>query len=398
MRSCCRVQSPTCANTFRCSLRKGAPTACPDLEQRFVPCALMKLEPSKLFAPLLLAVVACNQPSVPFESLQIESSNALCTAYVRCGVAESDQNCRMFFSELLNSQIVTNSELAKSIADGRIKYDGMAAHQCIAAMQNAECGSTPLVAYYGEPQCHKLYRGTLAEGQPCKMSECAPGLFCEFSNNNFCEGKCQKQVEAGGDSSSAFACAPMTDFRDGKCAAPSQLGGSCSLRCADNLNCVSGKCVKPSKAGDSCEGLLTCGFGLDCVAGKCDSRASTGDACNIDGAAMCNLELVCSAEKKCKPAGREGDSCALGEQCAPQFVCDGATASAPGSCKPRGSEGESCERGTCRLDLFCDLSAKSCKQKLPAGSACDSQNSELQCQNSFCSGDKCVSVGATCSS
>jgi hypothetical protein len=230
----------------------------------------------------------------------------------------------------------------------KLAIDHLAA--CNRALSTASCrdlSATPPTA------CNYL-PGTKAVGQGCIDGRQCASKFCKAvparmestspDDRHWC-GTCAPTPAAGdpcvlawGDCGDALLCS------HGKCTAPQEEGGACTLsdEC-DKLLCIEGKCTPPRLAGEPCT-HFECASDLRCVAGKCGPGLDNGQPCT--DSLECQ-SFICGDDQLCKeatpmPAVEPGQPCTPGDHpsCRADSRCDESAL----VCTPSKQLGEPCTR------------------------------------------------------
>lgn len=199
--------------------------------------------------------------------------------------------CRAALAQQLGK---VHGRWAKSLASGRIVYDGARAAECKSAVANAACGAELTKAIY-DPSClsqrGNVFKKVTKPGAPCEdikdgtfYGECDPALgFC--GSQKVCEAW-KKTGEACSITPTRAFCAPdlacdgLGPNKPGKCSgAPIEraLGEDCSAFSGPYQNCVQG---------------TYCG-----ASGTCETQKDDGASCTSDD------ECKSSRPYTCRPVG-----------------------------------------------------------------------------------------------
>ena len=184
----------------------------------------------------------------------------------------------------------------RSIALGRLRFNGDKASACANAASAAADACDPSLAYVVE--CGQVTIGLVEDGDECALSdECGNGGYCD-------------DIEIGD---------PDVN---------------------DELGALEGKCVAPVPEGEDCggEGDGPCERGLACVAdtggdATCEAPPEEGDDC-ANG--RCAYGLFCNTDDECEARRNDGDDCDedLGGAECKTGTCDGGTCGS-GICEGR---------------------------------------------------------------
>lgn len=313
-------------------------------------------------ALLLVLVMACEHPaSIAQVDLDAELQQARCAHLARCKMVSDEASCMALL------RVVPDPSVAAAIAAHKIDYDGERARACVAATAAQSCDVTSREARIPPIACVEMYRGRVADGEPCSIDvECASGTCdlprAECPDTGCCVGTCRAARSGGaGD-----PCSTLRECRDGlvcgqdmQCRAPAAAGGVChvDIECDDGLACVGG-------SGD--------------IPGACRALPRVGEPCPYQRCAEENLR--CDPDTHtCVPVGLRGDPCPRSTECTIHMECDATTQ----RCRDYPTLGMPCE-GTCTGDSFCALgagAAGTCVALLANNTPCDG---DQQCASSLC--------------
>jgi hypothetical protein len=300
----------------------------------------------------------------------------LCDAQVRCGAYASASGCGEAFEEQRVQWRLDDCTVGRaSVADGRQRFDGVAAADCLTALASTTCRSPSA--------CTSVFVPLVAQGGTCfDDRDCIMGTFCDTRAT--CPGTCQPRVPADTRYEGGERCLEglYSEFRtpmDGGfgveffCRSPASANQPCDPAplgsCVSGLACspTSRTCIAAKSAGEPCEffdgGLFggqwanVCSAGLFCQppgdggVPRCGALARVGEPCGT-----CQLDLFCAGDGGCAPKGRAGAPCTAPTHCAWGFFCqaEGGAPLGPGTCQPRLAAGASCRGATdCQPGLDC---------------------------------------------
>jgi len=315
---------------------------------------------------------ACaGEPRAPvaLEDYPAAQLEAFCRASVRCGGLASFDSCRQELVQFYYAPL--SISLVAAIDAGVVKFDGVAARDCVDAMAARGCFEEP-----GDPYaCTQVFIGTVAGGGACELyAECVSGM-CSVPDcgQSCCAGTCfygpQWFTAQIGDT-----CTDGLECRDGlycynyKCAEPVAAGGSCAdfKRCESGSLCISQRCVPLPRAGEHCDDTLTCiDYNTRCgpTSHVCEELfAQLGEACGPDR--LCTLLSRCDETSHCSIRKLPfGSSCKVFEDsCSdPDAYCQVVDMEGNAACARHVPDGASCDelhrcaRGTCSTETHtCD--------------------------------------------
>jgi hypothetical protein len=279
---------------------------------------------------------------------------ALCSLAVHCGEIAAGDHARCVEER---RRMGWTDDLAASLADPRIVYDGSAMACCVRELAARSCvGNIPA-------SCDQAIRGTQAVDDSCDDD-----LHCA---ERYCV--------------------------EGFCRAPPGEGEDCELTCAEGLTCDWqeweedwGTCRKPSAVGEPCRTHRACAEGLACDAawdgtdyvGTCAPPAERGERCTDWLPCASPAEDFCapsgpgSTEGTCEPRLPEGAACFdeggidWDPGCLPGLGCVASEGTA--KCASLPGEGEPCLDGDCAYGFSCFRGT--CRRPLYPGDACDEDN------------------------
>jgi hypothetical protein len=208
------------------------------------------------------------------------------------------------------------TNLAGSLADGRIQYDGAEGQTCIGAIQSLLAGYTCNGSFPsggGSPGAAAACKGAIVgqqpAGAPCQNDyECLDGLTCigfiPQRGGTTTDGVCSQppgtgqacgagQADGGGGVTVHWSFGNHPDCVSGdycsfsKCAVQSGPGGNCGANdeCTTGLTCIMSACSSsgPAPAGGNCQATSDCQSGLYCQstdAGQsCQPKLPAGSTC-----------------------------------------------------------------------------------------------------------------------
>ena len=265
------------------------------------------------------------------ENLGGEATKAYCaTMFSCCTSMEVDQlfqitggrpadeaDCIAKFQMLKEAAILANYQ--DSVDQGRIKYDGVKAAECMAEAKN-DCATVHSLAIFGNDSaaCKATFVGLVADGGGCLTNyECAsPKTWCTGIGPNGELGKCMTWAKAGEECLDKSICDDglvCLYQPSGKyvCAAPLPTGQPCT---GDGAECISGLCG----ASNMCEDLRPVGSPCmsfsECKDGYCDGQTmkcvalkAKGDACN--DFTECQSKTCDAMAMKCVPDPLASPAC-----------------------------------------------------------------------------------------
>ncbi len=325
-------------------------------------------------------VLAGCGDSLTVEDLEEELPAALCSYATRCGTFNAqltEGECKTLIAGQLRA--TGNGGLEAAVEAGTVQFDEEKAADCLDQYEGLACGDDQ-----PEDLCRSVVTGTVAEGQPCNITEECAGddSFCVVGNA--CPGRCAHRA-ALGESCEDRPCLDdlYCDFNDGRCKTPVGEGESCvEADCAEGLVCKGPEGIcrarddSRKQAGESCDFSTRCADGLTCALKEgamtfdleCTARAASGGACRRSITPFCPDDEFCELDEErengtCKPVARENESCVTAA-CARLLVCVrvGETEEICATPKNngeacRGDEecfSDTCVGGTCQAPPLCE--------------------------------------------
>jgi len=150
-----------------------------------------------------------------------------------------------------------------SVAAGRSRYDGLAARNCVNALEGESCDPSAAASF--DSICQKVFTGTIADGAACALdTECLPGSLCL------------------GAATSAASCAGVCTHGATLCNDDSHCMNG-QVRDHQAASLASGSCVTPVAAGGAGQ---ACGVDRVCNPGLVCSQTATGDTCSARSSAI----------------------------------------------------------------------------------------------------------------
>lgn len=319
---------------------------------------------------------------------------AACQALVQCNPDFEYSSVATCKAVLFQDDDATATLIAAAKA-GKVKYDGVQAQACLAAIQS-NC------AFFQSEKpplpCALTFVGSLADGASCDDDPyCASG-WCQDGGPGAC-GICATRKKAGDPCAGAVECEGELDCVNGKCApvAVPEVGSPCQSGkpCGQGLYCAPGKddtpatCATLLKPGEVCGAPDACQAGYVCSDGGMDGLATCvaakkeGEDCGTLGATGgCGKGLVCATKElspspqakfTCLAKRKLGGACEVSPQCP---VLD--SYCALGKCVPLPGPGGKCDPDanqygqafSCLGDLACDPTKKLCVDKPAPGQPC----------------------------
>jgi hypothetical protein len=313
------------------------------------------------FALVLLplsAIAGCDDDaSIPLADLGAKFAAAECDVGVRCGTFADKASC-------MASLTVDLGQYAADVKAGRMRYDGNAAANCMAAFESAQgSGGCSVTSSLSTPQsmaCQSIFTGTVTVGGSCfDSSECQSGS-CDTSactgTAACCAGSCVVSVTPlAADIGMACSTLVSTSCVDGAfCQATTSGNGS-------------GICTARLDVGKDCTVFIgQCAAGTVCVPGAsvCGKLPAEGAACG--GAELCDVENdYCDATTGlCAPRVAPGGACPTGAECVAYAHCDAASL----TCVANGGAGAACDSTSqCLGTLQCSSATGLCTAPAPQG-------------------------------
>ena len=286
-----------------------------------------------------------NDGAIAIDDIPASVEATYCQRAALCAGGPDPAACEaaLFVSEDRNL-----TGLVAGVKQGTITYDGRRARECLDEFQR-DC----INQLAAPPACDETFRGTVAQGGACQISqECVSGQCDRACGNACCVGTCAAgpaKVPLGGDCSAAGSpCVGGSYCKSGKCTVDLPLGAACAaddvcrrpgqctiglggggtclaapdqgaacsptdrgcLRSDNYCDPVAQVCVKRKAAGSACTDVASeCATFAPCVNGLCTALLTLGQPCQVDGAVRCFGELECSNGVCAAPTPRD--------QCAP---------------------------------------------------------------------------------
>jgi hypothetical protein len=295
------------------------------------------------------AMSACGgTPSIDLDELDAASQAARCTRLVRCGLLASIDACDAYF------RIPPPSSFGPAKAAGHLEFDGAQARRCQDALAAQGCDSTSREVRIVPEACTKMFRGRIADGDPCAFDEECTSSRCD-------QGVCPEGVCCVG------VCG---ETRDG-----GKLGDACdkSSECLDGFCDADHVCHGLVAAAGTCALDEQCDYGLACVSpspsipGECKPLPHVGEACPYQRCAEINT--ICDATSHCVALGLPGAACVSYRDCSQFAECDMTNH----VCIELPSLGMPCDLA-CVGESWCDFNEQgvgTCTVPQPNGTPCD---------------------------
>lgn len=231
---------------------------------------------------------------IPFDEFADERRDANCGYYIRCGAFSTVADCRTHFDRTTTS----NASLEAAVDAGKIRYDGDAAEDCVAALDDLVCDLAEQ-DHDALAACDEVFTGTGKIGATCAFDgECVTErCMVPVCDEACCQGTCAEPRVLPG------------------------LGEPCSTICADDLFCGYAQvCEAPLLAGEPCNSFTVCAEPLYCSStlGACASRPKRGETC--DG--YCASEGDVCSQGLCVAAAVGGDRCTVASDCSQFYICN----------------------------------------------------------------------------
>ena len=234
--------------------------------------------------------------------------------------------------------------LAASIARGQIVLNRAQLETCYRDTRQLGCQ----VQTQRLPEsCATAIEGRRALGESCRLNaECAGQAFCPVTSacprvcqptkpkGQACnrDDECQRGLLCGADH---ICNAPAAEAAP--CAGTSRAVCPLGRSCVGGSDTVAGRCqanatIQIGALGESCDGAaMLCRDGLSCGYGgksglECQAAVNKAAACHLALPGQCPLDSYCNAASAtaagtCIDLPKDGQACALGDQCAPAHVC-----------------------------------------------------------------------------
>ena len=268
--------------------------------------------------------------AIAIDDIPASVEATLCNRAAQCGGGPDPAACD---AALLISEEPALTGLVAGVKQGTIIYDGKRARECLDEFQR-DC----INSLGAPPACDETFRGTVAPGGACQVSqECVSGQCERACGNSCCVGTCAAgpgKLSIGGDCSATGAlCVQGAYCKSGKCVvdlplgaacaaddvcrrpgqctvglagggtclAPPDQGAACStnapicLRTDNYCDPVAQVCVKRKAAGAACSNVAgECAAFAPCFNGRCTAMPTLGQPCDGNGVVRCFGELVCT--------------------------------------------------------------------------------------------------------
>jgi hypothetical protein len=262
----------------------------------------------------LLALAACgggvggSGGSIAIQDLGSRDSEAECSRAVRCGFYPDQPTCVAANPSFLG-------QLMADVQAGKVKYDGIAASDCLDALAAKSCTQSGTNFFRFPEACRAAFQGTAAAGAPCFISqECV-------------SGSCKLPPSASGLTCIAGTCDAVF--------VPIAQGGNCTIdgpefQCVDGGYCqvtpgTNRTCQPLLAVGEACSAPDACVDRAACV-GTCQPYPSEGQPCDPNGLACDAFADFCDiTSHTCVRRSGVGGSCPTGEECVQYAGCDPAT-------------------------------------------------------------------------
>lgn len=348
----------------------------------------------------LLCFPACGSDAfrtaggVPIEDVPELYAETLCEAFESCAGAITEI---LFANEDCETLLRRQSEdelpaFEDAIDAGTLRYDSEQIEACFDTLRELGCNA---LQERDIPECDAALMGQVPIGEACRSEvECEPGSYCK--TNNACPGVCTARETVGGDCSADDHC---------------ESGLSCS---------EAGKCERLGASGDACNaGEPECGSGLFCLGvnqddgtpSHCEPLDSAfageqGDPCGLNGAVLCESDLVCavradglSVVAECERPAERGEPCpaSVPDACPADQYCDGSAAAGAleGACTDKPEPGEPCATplgaaGSMICAAFARCVDGECVKLERNGGNCDA---DVACYTGNCLGGECAPQG-----
>jgi hypothetical protein len=288
--------------------------------------------------------------------------------------------------------------LVAAVEQGRLSFDGVAAHACVEGQTEDQLAEAFAGLYFN---CTGAFTGRVEEGEDCYFDygftseECAPGLYC--AQTSMCPGECRPYQQEGDACPSAGRCDPeLTCVREcelpceGTCGARPGVGEGCentSGVCAAGLICDASSepyvCIEPRAEGEPCTRSYQCAT-FYCIDEECATAAELECRGHMD----CDDDQYCDqAEQRCAPRIAEDESCAGGALCADGLECHYRMDDGGEFCRARaGIDGEPCLPWGCEEDHYCadEDGVLTCRPDRGMGESCGDEDMSLGIGNASC--------------
>jgi hypothetical protein len=297
--------------------------------------------------PLLLLIAACAPPAIAEAQFLVDVEDAYCEHLVACHVVGDAAACAERLSFFRQS--------SRGVAEGRVRYDGEAARECVEAVRGLACLNVEPIGYL--EACRSVYQGLVPDGELCYAARDCTSLRCVAQagcTDACCAGVCTAVLAEGAVCESSSQCEGdllcMPPSLDGSaswvCRARRVEGEDCNeaIYCDVGLFCdqmagptdalLPGTCVRQAGRGEGCDaqnGAVSC-LSLDdyCDAetSTCTARRGDGEPCELvlapallGGGNSCRFETYCDAAMVCRADAGEGGACPVGNECGYALSC-----------------------------------------------------------------------------
>lgn len=281
---------------------------------------------------LLSACGGGGGKAIPLENLDEAVKKAFCDLEIDCGRVTDRASCDGLYTEDV-------PQLLASVRAGKIRYDGSATAECLAAFSTA-C-SMPQT---DDAACDAAFKGQVAVGGACLTAiECASER-CD--NARSCDGTvacCRGVCLEALPTIAVGAPCSGTEATCGK-------GAYCDYVASPGVSTC--KLIGMKAEGQTCDGARSCAGGLYCSDTKvCTKPPKRGEACDPTEY-LCNIyQDYCDPETRVCTARRAvGEACNSSSACRAEAHCD---VDATKLCVADGDEGEACLGASCRSSLEC---------------------------------------------
>lgn len=307
------------------------------------------------------------RPELPVEEFADTAYDAYCGLLRRCEILpslpEDPAVCRQILEQMMSdgSTFELPSAVEASILAGLIDYDPAEGQACIDDLNALDCNAVDDDPMRSIESCQKAFKGKLSQNDRCITSlACGPGLVCELSEDEVCDGVCVMADEVGcfddGDCENGEGCRERSGAW--RCVEVGDLGAECvnSLDCRAGLQCEyqgddeRGTCRQLPGLGEACP-EWRCASGYACAGDPEDGHPTCvvppaeGETCMYTGW-ECGPGLFCEdrlPEAVCRPLPGEDELCSIDQRCAAGLRCEWDVASASTFCRAPRAENEACE-------------------------------------------------------
>jgi hypothetical protein len=307
---------------------------------------------------LCLAGCGDNIDPIEVDELGAEVTAAACRYYVRCGLAESFDECTRVYTW------APHPDLLAAVDAAVVVYHYEAAGAYVDWLDSLTCDPTD--AAHREDHGYGIYTGTKHDGEACTFPTECISHECWLSSSECTEACC------------VGYCAGDTMPPPGK------IGDRCRFApCAEGY-CDGSLCAPLLTEGEQCVSTDQCGLGLNCSSGTCKRLPGVGEACLYD---CRELGQRCNGlTYRCEPVLLRGASCYVHDDCSPFYGCSDTT----DTCE-LATLGESCSDASCVLPYRC--SAGKCVEPRVLGAACqyDAECASRSCSwENTCTSEACI--------